>query len=59
MGQITVPGPINCHLDTKGHVVGYPFSARLWGKILKEEERQKADNLMDATTTVKIYRKLQ
>lgn len=38
MCQISVPGPISCHLDSKGHVVWYSFSAALWDHLSKKRK---------------------
>lgn len=39
--QMLIPGPISCHLDSKGHMVWHPFSAGLWEHLSKKRKDRK------------------
>lgn len=59
MCQRVLLGPINCHVDTKSPYGWTSILSRAMGTTLKIRGKTEAGNLINATTTVKIYRKLQ
>lgn len=60
MGQRVIPGPISSHVDTKSPCGWISMLSRAVGTTnCQKRGKTEAGNLINATTTVKIYRKLQ